>query len=83
MNVITAIKHGDKVTVQLMDFEEAIRSDPYMILIHIDQWNRLKKKQMIDTNLMTTYPDKFLNKICNVCYRDEPYRLANTRKDRT
>lgn len=68
MNVITAYKTKSKVTIQLVDFEDAIRSNPYLILLSQTQVKKVKRMNMFDTSLMTSFPDKFMKQICNATY---------------
>lgn len=68
MNVITAYKTKTNVTIQLVDFEDAIRSDPYLILLSQTQFKKVKRMNMFDTSIMTSFPDKFMKQIYNATY---------------
>lgn len=68
MNVITAYKTKTNVTIHLVDFEDAIRSDPYLILLSQTQFKKVKRMNMFDTSIMTSFPDKFMKQIYNATY---------------
>lgn len=68
MNVITAYKTENRVTICLVDFNDAIRSDPYLILLSQTQLKKAKRYNLFDTEKMTAFPDRFMKQICNAAY---------------
>lgn len=68
MNVITAYNSNNAITIKLVDFNDAIRSNPYLILLSQTQVKKVKRMNMFDTTVMTSFPDKFMKQICNAAY---------------
>lgn len=68
MNVITAYNSNNTITIKVVDFNDAIHSNPYLILLSQTQVKKVKRMNMFDTTIMTSFPDKFMKQICNAAY---------------